>query len=111
VGEVHNENAIIHRPGKTVGDALKFAGISDSAELDEAFILRADGSVKSARDANGLFSLGGFEGIELMPGDTVIVPAKLDRQSGWTKFITGLKDWTQILYQLGLGAAAWKNLE
>jgi hypothetical protein len=34
----------------------------------------------------------------------------MDRESSFTKFVTGLKDWTQILYQLGLGAAAWKTL-
>lgn len=110
VGEVHNENAIIYRSGKTVGDVLEAAGTNDSAELDNAFILRADGSVKTARDSNGLFTMSGFDGVELMPGDTVAVPAKLDRQTGWTKFVTGLKDWTQILYQLGLGVAAWDVL-
>jgi len=110
VGEVYNENAIIHRPGKTVGDVLTTAGVSDQAELDNAFVLRADGSVKAARDHNSLFRMSSFEDIEVMPGDTVVVPPKLDRETGWTKFVLGLKDWTQILYQLGLGAAAWKTL-
>lgn len=110
VGEVYNENAIIYRPGRTVGDVLKSAGASDNAELRYAFVLRADGSVKAARDNKSLFSLGGFRDIELMPGDTVVVPAKLDRRTNWTKFVTGLKDWTQVLYQLGLGVAAWKTL-
>jgi hypothetical protein len=54
--------------------------------------------------------LRGFEDIELMPGDTVVIPAKLDRRTTWTKFVTGLKDWTQVLYQLGLGVAAWDSL-
>lgn len=111
VGEVFNENAIIYRPGRTVGDVLKTAGVSEDAELDNAFVLRADGSVKAARDHNGLFRMSSFDSLELMPGDTIIVPAKLDRQTGWTKFVTGLKDWTQILYQMGLGAAAWNTLK
>lgn len=110
VGEVYNENAIIYRAGSTVGDALKTAGATDNADLDNAFVLRADGSVNAARDNSGLFSLGGFDNIQLMAGDTVVVPAKLDRETSWTKLVTGLKDWTQILYQLGLGAAAWKTL-
>ena len=110
VGEVYNENAIIYRSGRTVGDVLRTAGASDNAELSNAFVLRADGSVRAARDNSSLFKLGGFEDTELMPGDTVVVPAKLDRRTGWTKFVTGLKDWTQILYQMGLGAAAWKTL-
>jgi protein involved in polysaccharide export with SLBB domain len=111
VGEVHNENAIIYRPGKTVGDVLMTAGASDNAELDNAFVLRADGSVRSARDNNSLFRMSSFDSIELMPGDTVVVPAKLDRQTGWTRFVTGLKDWTQIIYQMGLGVAAWNTLK
>ncbi len=110
VGEVFNENAILYRPGRTVGDVLKTAGLSESAEPDNAFVLRADGSVKAARDNNSLFRMSSFEDIELMPGDTVVVPAKLDRETGWTKFVTGLKDWTQILYQLGLGVAALNSL-
>ncbi|MBU1223582.1 MAG: SLBB domain-containing protein [Gammaproteobacteria bacterium] len=111
VGEVYNENAIIYRPGRTVGDVLATAGLSDNSEPGNAFVLRADGSVKAARSNDSLFRLGGFEDIELMPGDTVVVPAKLDRRTGWTKFVAGLKDWTQILYQFGLGVAAWKNLD
>jgi protein involved in polysaccharide export with SLBB domain len=110
VGEVFNENAIIYRPGRTVGDVLRTAGVRENADLDNAFVLRADGSIVAARDSNSLFRLSGFEDIELMPGDTVIVPAKLDRETGWTKFVTGLKDWTQIFYQMGLGAAAWRVL-
>ena len=111
VGEVHNENAIIHRPGRTVGDVLKTAGVSQDANLSAAFVLRADGSVVAARDSNGFFRLGSFDDVELMPGDTVVVPAKLDRQTGWTKFVAGLKDWTQIIFQMGLGIAAWNTLD
>ncbi len=111
VGEVYNENAIIYRPGRTVEDVLNATGVNDNAELRYAFVLRADGSVKTARDASGLFTMGGFKALELMPGDTVVIPAKLDRRTNWTKFVTGLKDWTQVLYQLGLGVAAWKSLD
>jgi protein involved in polysaccharide export with SLBB domain len=111
VGEVFNENAIIYRPGRTVGNVLRTAGVRETADLDNAFVLRADGSIVAARDSNSLFRMRGFKDIELMPGDTVIVPAKLDRETGWTKFVTGLKDWTQIIYQMGLGAAAWRVLK
>ncbi len=110
VGEVFNENAIIYRPGRTVGDVLKTAGVSKTAELDHAFVLRADGSVKAARDHNSLFRMSSFEAVELMPGDTVVVPAKLDHQTVWTKFVIGLKDWTQIIFQMGLGVAAWNTI-
>lgn len=111
VGEVYNENAIIYRSGRTVGDVLETVGVTDSGELRNAFVLRADGSVKAARDANSIFMVGGFKDIELMPGDTVVVPGKLDRRTNWTKFVAGLKDWTQIIYQMGLGIAAWNTLD
>ena len=39
-----------------------------------------------------------------MPGDAIVVPEDFTRTS-WTR---DLKDWTQILYQFGLGAAALK---
>jgi HEPN domain-containing protein len=42
----------------------------------------------------------------LQPGGTVGVPEDFDR----TTFTENLKDWTQILYQFGLGAAAIKVL-
>ena len=45
-----------------------------------------------------------------MPGDTVVVPEKLTQESQYSLFMRGLKDWTQVLYQLGLGAAAVRTL-
>jgi hypothetical protein len=45
-----------------------------------------------------------------MPGDTIVLPEKLDRESPWSYIVRGVKDYTQILYQLGLGAAAIKTL-
>jgi hypothetical protein len=46
-----------------------------------------------------------------MPGDTIVVPEKLDKQTGWTKFMQGAREWTQILANFGLGAAAIKTLK
>ncbi len=61
--------------------------------------------------SNGRIALSsGFGNLELMPGDAVVVPEKLDRKTAWTNFMVGLKDWTQILYQMGLGIAAWKTI-
>ena len=44
------------------------------------------------------------------PGDSIFVPEKIDRRTGYTRFIIGAKDWTQLVYQFGLGAAAFKVL-
>jgi len=110
MGSVNNENVFIHRPGKTVGEVIRAAGLTEDAEPDQAFLLRADGSIVARRDRGGLFSRGNFETIELMPGDTVVVPAMLDRESRYNFVIRAAKDWTQILANLGLGAAALKTL-
>jgi len=57
-GSVNNENVMIYKPGKTVGDVLRSAGLAEDAEPNEAFVLRADGSVYSRRSNNGWFGSG-----------------------------------------------------
>ena len=52
----------------------------------------------------------GFMGTRMQPGDSIFIPEALDRRSAYTQFIQGAKDWTTILYQFGLGAAALKTL-
>jgi protein involved in polysaccharide export with SLBB domain len=104
-GSVNNENVFIYKPGKTVADVLKSAGLTEDAEPDQAFVLRADGSIVARRDRSGLFG-GGFETIQVMPGDTVVVPAQLDRESRYNLVTRVFKDWTQILSNFGLGVAA-----
>jgi hypothetical protein len=46
-----------------------------------------------------------------MPGDLVFVPEKIFKESAYSNFMRGLRDWTQILYQFGLGAAGLKVLQ
>ncbi|CAM8656379.1 Soluble ligand binding domain containing protein [Comamonadaceae bacterium] len=108
-GAVYNENAMIYKPGKTVGDVVRAAGTTEDAESSGAFVLRADGSVVSRRDSNRIFG-SGFESLAVMPGDTLVVPAKLDRESVYAFTVRSLKDLTQIFANLGIGAAAIKTL-
>ena len=107
-GSVNNDNVFIYRQGKTVADVLAAAGLNEDSEPSEAFVLRADGSIFSRKTA-GRFSR--FEGAKLMPGDTVVVPSKVDRESGYNIVMRGLRDWTQIFSNLGIGAAAIKTLK
>ncbi|MGZ5883160.1 MAG: SLBB domain-containing protein [Burkholderiaceae bacterium] len=107
VGAVDNSNAIIWKSGRTVADTLRAVGMQSAAEKNEIFVLRADGSV--AKSGDGWFS-SSIDALPLMPGDTVVVPEKLDKRSTLTQLVSGLKDWTQILSQFGLGAAAIKVL-
>ncbi len=104
-GSVHNENALIYKPGKTVADILRSAGLTEDSEPDQAFVLRADGSIVARKDRRGFFG-GGFESMLVMPGDTIVVPAQIDRESRYTMITRTFKDWTQILANLGLGVAA-----
>lgn len=108
-GAVNNENVFIYKPGKTVADIVKSAGLTDEAEPDQLFVVRADGSILSRADHSSLFGRA-FSSIAVMPGDTLVVPTKWDRESGYNATVRGLKDWTQILSNLGLGLAAIKTL-
>ena len=108
-GSVNNENVFVYKPGKTVGDVLKSAGLTEDAEPDQTFVLRADGSIIARRD-RGTFWGGSFEATQLMPGDTVVVPAMIDRESRYNFLLRSAKDLTSILANFGLGAAAIKTL-
>jgi hypothetical protein len=90
-----------------VGDVITSAGVNEDSELSQAFVLRADGSIFSRKSAGWLTK---FESTKLMPGDTVVVPSKVDRESGYNTLMRGLRDWTQIFSNLGIGAAAIKTL-
>lgn len=108
VGAVANQNAIVWRPGRTLNDYLRAAGVEPSADEDNIFVVRADGSVAHRRDGGTFFNRLGS--LELAPGDVIVVPELINRETKWTAFVRGLKDWTQILYQFGLTAAAIHTL-
>jgi protein involved in polysaccharide export with SLBB domain len=107
-GAVNVEASPLWKPNSRVKDYLKMAGTTSDADIDNAFVLRVDGTVVSS-DSQGWF-FGKIGGLEVMPGDTIVVPEKLDKQTAWTKFTQGAREWTQILANFGLGAAAIKTL-
>ena len=106
-GSVNNDNVFVYRPGKTVADIIRAAGLTEDAEPSEAFVLRADGSILS-RHGLGWFS--SFENTRVMPGDTLVVPPKVDRENKYNFAVRALRDWTQIFSNLGIGAAAIRTL-
>jgi protein involved in polysaccharide export with SLBB domain len=106
-GAVNTESALFWQPGKSVSDYLALAGISPDADMDGVFVMRSDGSVAS----NTGRWFDSVTELPAQPGDIVVVREKTNRESGWTAFVRNAKDWTQILYQLGLGAAAFKSLD
>jgi protein involved in polysaccharide export with SLBB domain len=117
-GAVDIASAMIYRPSQRVRDYLERAGLRPFADVENVVLLKADGTVRTARTVqargSSFFSWGGQTNLleqEVMPGDAVLVPEKLDRRTGYTQFMIAAKDWTQLIYQFGLGAAAFKVLQ
>jgi protein involved in polysaccharide export with SLBB domain len=105
-GTVFNEAAFLFTANKQVNDYLDLAGgPRKQADRSSIYLLRANGAVVSARQSGMLAS--SLSGRKVMPGDTIVVPENFERTT-WTK---DLRDWTQIFYQFGLGAAALKVLQ
>lgn len=112
-GAVMAENSFIHRPEASAADYIEKAGPTRDADLQAAMIIRSDGTVLANRAQRSWIGVGNysFMGTRLQPGDSIFVPEVLDRRTAYTQFIQGAKDWTQILYQFGIGAAAYKTLK
>jgi protein involved in polysaccharide export with SLBB domain len=107
-GSVYNSGSFVHAAGRDLGHYLKRAGgPSAGADYASSFVVRANGSVLSASQDGSFFNrTGRFEAEPALPGDTVFVPEELFRG----RLVQGFKDWTQILYQLGVGLAAIRTV-
>ncbi len=109
-GSVFNGGSYLLRDGSSVDDIVRLAGgPTRGADSNSIFVLRANGSVVSARQSNsGWISFNtALSTLPARPGDTVFVPEELNK----TTFVQEAKEWTQILYQFGLGAAALQTLK
>ncbi len=102
VGAVYNQTSFTFKAGMPIKIYLKLAGNGTrNADNKHMFLLRADGSVVSREQISGVWS-DGFNSIRALPGDMLVVPTQLDKGA----FLRGLKDWSQVISQFGLGAAA-----
>lgn len=108
-GEVMAETSFIYKKGNTVSDYINRAGLTRDADPDNVMLIRADGSVEINESKSYFFSTGLLKKL-VNPGDSVFVPAVLDRRTAYSTFIQGAKDWTAIFYQFGLGAVGLKAL-
>ena len=108
-GSVFNSGAFLLESGRTVGDVLNLAGgPTRGSDPGSTFVLRPNGSVLSQLQRSSFFGLvGGVTKVKAEPGDTVFVPEMMNK----TTWVQDLKEWTQILYQFGIGAAALKTLQ
>ena len=75
-------------------------------DKENVILVRADGS-----SLTGGGWLNSVLTTKVMPGDSILVPDKVDLEATWSSVVRNTKDLTQIFYQLGLGAAAIKTLK
>lgn len=102
-GSVFSTGSYLHSDNRTVGDYLRLAGgPTKGADESSVFVIRANGTVRSSLQESGFFSRGNqLGGQPADPGDTIFVPEEINK-STW---LQNAKDWTQILYQFGIGLA------
>lgn len=104
-GSVFNTGSYLYADSRTLDDYLRLAGgPTKGADEGSIFVVRANGQVISGRQNGGdsWFRSGTRLGtVRAEPGDTVFVPEEMDK----TTFVQAAKDWTQILYQFGIGIA------
>ena len=99
---------MLFRSGRTLDDYLRLAGgPTKGADQASSFVVRANGNVISGlQNDSGWFSRNsGVGNVSAEPGDTVFVPEEMNK----TTFIQSAKDWTLLLYQLGIGIAGIKS--
>ena len=107
MGTVYNQNAFIYKKGQTVTDYLNRAGgATRDGDEGEIYLIRADGIVFSKRQSSFIFGDGSLGGRKAMPGDTIVVPEKLERYN----LTKDLRDWTQIFFQFAIGVASMKTI-
>jgi protein involved in polysaccharide export with SLBB domain len=102
-GSVFNGGSYLYASSRSVDDYLNLAGgPTRGADQGSVFVIRANGSVVSSPQGRGWFaSRRDLTTVRAEPGDTVFVPEEINK----TTFVQDAKDWTQILYQFGLGLA------
>lgn len=112
LGEVFNPTAIFAEKGKNVGYYLdKVGGMTGTADKGQIYLVKANGTVISKSQEgflgmaswdteNDRWAAGGFDSVPVDPGDTIIVPKKVERYP-WLRIT---KDITQILFQIAVAA-------
>jgi protein involved in polysaccharide export with SLBB domain len=88
-GQVFNPTAISYRPGRSAKWYLsQSGGLTQIADKKAVFVIRADGSVISAKNNSGWWA-GDPLSTNLKPGDSIVVPEKAPR--------VGTRNWSTAL--------------
>jgi len=88
-GQVYNPTAVSYQPGKSAKWYLsQSGGLTQIADKSAVFVIRADGSVLSAKN-NSAFWMGDPMSSVLKPGDSIVVPERAPK--------IAVRNWAQIL--------------
>lgn len=103
LGNVYIQTSFVYEPEMDdVGSYLeKAGGPTSDADASEIYVVRADGSVVSKKQSS-IWRFGGFDTTAMLPGDTLVVPQKIER----TAWLRDIKDITQILSNVALAAGS-----
>jgi protein involved in polysaccharide export with SLBB domain len=102
VGAVYDQNSFLYEQGRTTSAYLLMAGGPNrDADSKHEFVIRANGDVISRDSGKGAWG-NDFAKLRMNPGDSIVVPNKTIKPSP----LRGALEWTQLFYQLALGAAA-----
>jgi polysaccharide biosynthesis/export protein len=103
LGEVQSPSSHLYLPNLSRDDYISQSGGETSlADSSKIYVVRADGSVAP----HGRRWLFGADGVEIRPGDAVVVPLDTER-------LPALPMWqsiSQILYQLAIAVIAVNSL-
>jgi protein involved in polysaccharide export with SLBB domain len=89
-GQVFNQTAISYRPGRSAEWYLSQAGgLTQMADKQAVFVIRADGSVISSKNNNSGWFSGNPLSASLKAGDSIVVPEKAPR--------IGTRNWTTAM--------------
>jgi polysaccharide biosynthesis/export protein len=110
-GSVVSPGSFLFQPNSGVGTYLQLAGgAKKGADTDELFVIRANGEARSLSKGASILGLqltgGDAQQLQVYPGDTVVVPENMNK----TTVFRELRDYATLIYQLGLGVAAFKVL-
>lgn len=102
IGEVQQSTSHLYSSNLNRDDYVNLSGgTTFKADSDRIYIVRANGAVVSEENTSW------YENSKVVkPGDTIVVPLDAERM----KPLTLWTNVTQIIYQLGIAAAAWQTV-
>jgi protein involved in polysaccharide export with SLBB domain len=116
LGAVMSRGSFVYTRDADYKDYVNMAGgYTKHADQNNIYVLKVDGTARKLssglfnwNDSQSRWEIAGFEEQrEIEPGDSIVVPQKLERIA-WMREI---KDLTQILYQIAIGAAVVVDIQ